>query len=72
MLDIYYPVDRVMQDNDITPRLPVPDIRDLNEQMQINLHDEEQTYYDSGEDLPEHMTIISDDELFEYLHPEGF
>jgi hypothetical protein len=74
MPEMFYPVDRAISENgyqlDVC-RLPVAVVQELNSQMNMNLHDEEQDF-DTDDGLTDMMTVISDADLFAYLHPEGF
>lgn len=67
-MEVFYPVDKVIGDNDYQPNLPVQEIQYLNTQMNCNLYNSEESevWFDLEE---EHEMIQEIDEewFFEYV-----
>ena len=66
-MEIYYPVDIVIGEGDLNPRLPVEDIRELNSQMAANLFacdDESELWFDE-EITSEMIRVIDEIEFIE-------
>ena len=63
-MELFYPCDRVITDN-VNPNLPVSEIQELNMQMNCNLEfSEESEMYFLQEQLPEHISIVDEMEMF--------
>lgn len=62
-MEIFYPVDRAISDN-VNPKLPIMEIRELNQQMHCNLEqsDEDEDYF-NADNMPEHVFIVDETEL---------
>lgn len=67
-MEVFYPVDKVIGDNDYQPNLPVSEIQYLNTQMNCNLYnsEEDETWFDQENDS-EMMQEIDDEWFFEYV-----
>lgn len=63
-MELFYSCDRVISDN-VNPNLPIAEIKQLNSQMQCNLgvSEESELYFDF-DDLPEHVSIVDEMEMF--------
>jgi hypothetical protein len=67
-MEVFYPVDKVIRDNDYQPNLPVQDIQELNTQMNCNLYnsEEDEKWFDEPENH-EMMQKIDETWFFEYV-----
>ena len=67
-MEVFYPVDKVIGDNDYQPRLPITEIQYLNTQMNCNLYnsEEDEIWFDQENDS-EMVSEISDEWFFEYV-----
>ena len=67
-MEVFYPVDKVIGDNDYQPNLPVSEIQYLNTQMNCNLYnsEEDEMWFDQENDS-EMMQEIDDEWFFEYV-----
>lgn len=68
-MQLFWPVDLAVCENDLNPRLPVDTIRELNAQMNCNLYDsaENELWFDLDH-IPEHMSVVTDEEFInEYV-----
>jgi len=64
-MEMFYPCDRVIT-GAMNPQLPVAEIVELNQAMQCNLEfsDESEDYLNGGNELPEHVSIVDEMEMF--------
>lgn len=67
-MEVFYPVDKVIGDNDYQPNLPVSEIQYLNTQLNCNLYNSEENemWFDQENDS-EMMQEIDDEWFFEYV-----
>lgn len=67
-MEVFYPVDKVIGDNDYQPNLPVSEIQYLNTQMNCNLYNSEENeiWFDQENDS-EMMHEIDAEWFFEYV-----
>ena len=67
-MEVFYPVDKVIGDNDYQPCLPITEIQYLNTQMNCNLYNSEENelWFDQENDL-EMVSEIGDEWFFEYV-----
>lgn len=67
-MEVFYPVDKVIGDNDYQPNLPVSEIQYLNTQMNCNLYnsEEDESWFEESENQ-EMMCEIDDEWFFEYV-----
>lgn len=63
-MELFYPCNRVITDA-LNPALPIAEIQELNEVMQCNFEDsdESEMYFDK-DTLPEHVSIVDELEMF--------
>lgn len=63
-MQLFWPVDLAVCENDLNPRLPVETIRELNAQMNCNLYDSaDNELWFELEDIPDHIRTITDEEF---------
>ena len=67
-MEVFYPVDKVIGDNDYQPNLPVSEIQYLNTQMNCNLYnsEENEVWFEESENQ-EMVSEIDDEWFFEYV-----
>lgn len=67
-MEVFYPVDKVIGDNDYQPRLPITEIQYLNTQMNCNLYnsEEDEIWFEESENQ-EMMCEIDVLWFFEYV-----
>lgn len=67
-MEVFYPVDKVIGDNDYQPNLPVSEIQYLNTQMNCNLYnsEENESWFEESENQ-EMMCEIDVLWFFEYV-----